>query len=114
METIQISEVINKVSKANKPYKVFTTSAGQVSAFDTAIVEAMEKAIGKSLDVEIVARNGFLNVTKVYGEAKPQAEKVQASQITVAQAVEGKCDVVIENYCKAMQSLLMKVASKQA
>ena len=111
METIQISEVINKVSKANKPYKVFNTSTGQVSAFDTAIVEAMEKAVGKSLDVEIVARNGFLNVTKVYGEAKPQAEKLAP---TVAQAVEGKCDVVIENYCKAMQALLMKVASKQA
>ena len=107
METIQISEVINKISKANKPYKVFTTSAGQVSAFDRTIVEAMEKAVGQSLDVEIVARNGFLNVVKICSEPKANAEK-----LTVAQASSGQMDIETSNFCKAMQALIAKMTGK--
>ena len=111
METIQINEVINKVSKANKPYKVFNTSTGQVSAFETEIVKQLEANIGKSLNVEIVARNGFLNCTKVYAAGE------QPATPTLAQVVTSKIDVsdaVIENYCTAMKALLQKLTSKQA
>jgi len=115
METIQIERVINKVSKANRAYKVFETSAGLVSAFDTHITDALEKAVGQSLDVEIVERNGFLNITNVK-PASQQALPVQAEKLepatTLKDVADGKPVPQMGLYCPACQTLLMKIMSR--
>ena len=110
METIKINSMTNKVSKANKPYKVFNTPIGDVSAFDTALITQLESSIGKELSVEIARRNGFQNVTAIYqtDAIKPASKPAE----TLKEVSEGK-HAEIDAYCKATKELLIKLMTRQ-
>lgn len=77
MTTFIPRRITAKASKAGNTYWEVETDSGKATAFDYAIVQELEKNIGKSISLYDIETNekGFSNIRKHNGNAKPSQEQ---------------------------------------
>lgn len=65
--TIEVKglEVI-EAKDGKKGYTKFNTSEGNINVFDKFLIDPLTKNLGKCVEVELIERNGYKNITKFY------------------------------------------------
>ena len=75
-------------SKAGRKYHSFQTSEGQMSCFESSVVDELRKRIGKQVKVIVAEKNGFRNIREFKGDV--EIKPGEAPQQAIAPVVENK------------------------
>jgi hypothetical protein len=93
-----IKSITEKTSKTGRRFHSVESDTGNISCFEPAIIENLQKNLGKVVSVEVEETNGFKNLRKFYGEAEEKEAKEVVKQDTRNE--NGKKAGMIVSYVK--------------
>ena len=93
---------IRKAFKTGREYFIFHTSMGEMSAFESKIIDELKAYAGTdaAVEIEYSDTNGFKNIKAILGKAKPGAAVESNGATAIAEARASKDTSIYTSYAK--------------